>query len=422
MAVPVVFNWSVNRSHIKSGEASELYVAIDVTSPDLGLVSQPGKPINVCITLDTSGSMADEMKLERAKQAALHLCKSLDQRDIVSLITFAGKVRTQIESENMVDINRFERVLDGLKPSGTTALYSALETSNTILSKVAQSQPGMVNRIMLLTDGQPTKGKSKISDFVSISRLIEDNNISVIAIGIGSDYNEDLLTAIATNSDGLWYHVVDPSDIAMIFSDQLRDMKTVVMTKPKLIFTLMSGAELSGVYKVRPMLNKLEETHRGGSVYEISLSDIVGGKEQNVVFNLTVPPRSPGEFRIAKAELISGAHRFLENIAVTYTDDPELFSKETDPYPRILLSSSESTVLLRKGISMGDETTIREAQTKIRSSLSDEGAQTVVRENPLLSDIVTTFNDAVQETVIKKELTDADKKELKSKTTVIRRR
>lgn len=422
MNIPIIFNWTVNRSHIKSGEASEIYVAIDVTSPDLGFISQPGKPINVCITLDTSGSMADEMKLERAKQAALHLCKSLDQRDIISLITFAGKVKTQLESKNMVDINRFERILNGLKPAGATALYNALETSNKILSKVAQNQPDMVNRIILLTDGQPTKGKSKISDFVSISHLIEDNNISVIAIGIGSDYNEDLLTSIATNSDGLWYHVTDPSDIAMIFSDQLRDMKTVVMTKPKVIFTLMSGAELSGVYKVRPMLNKLEETHRGGNVHEISLSDIVGGKEQNLVFNLTLPPRSPGEFRIAKAELISGAQRFLENIAVTYTEDPELFSKETNPYPRILLSSSESTLLLRKGISMGDETQIREAQTMIKSSLSDEEAQTVVYENPLLSDIVTTFNEAVQETVIKKKLTEADKKELKSKTTVIRRR
>jgi hypothetical protein len=321
----------------------------------------------------------------------------------------------------MVDINRFERVLKGLKPAGATALYDALETSNKILSKAALNQPDMVNRIMLLTDGQPTKGKSKMSDFVSISHLIEDNNISVIAIGIGGDYNEDLLTSIATNSDGLWYHVADPSDIDMVFSEQLRDMKTVVMTKPKLIFTLMSGAELSGVYKVRPMLNKLEETHRGGNVHEISLSDIVGGKEQNLVFNLTVPPRSPGEFRIAKAELISGAQRFLENIAVTYTDDPELFSKETDPYPRILLSSSESTLLLRNGISMGDETKIREAQTLIKSSLSDEEAQTVVRDNPLLSDIVTTFNDAIQETVIKKQLTEAEKKELKSKTTVIRR-
>ena len=416
------FNWTVNRSHIKSGEASEIYVALDVTSPDLGFISQSGKPINVCITLDTSGSMADEMKLERAKQAALHLCKSLDQRDIVSLVTFDSKVKTQIESENMVDINRFERVLNGLKPSGTTALYDALETSNKILSKAAQNQPDMVNRIILLTDGQPTEGKSNMSDFVSISHLIEDNKISVIAIGIGSDYNEDLLKSIATNSDGLWYHVTDPSDIDMIFSDQLRDMKTVVMTKPKLIFTLMSGAELSGVYKVRPMLNKLEETHRGGNVHEISLSDIVGGKEQNLVFNLNLPPRSPGEFRIAKAELISGAQRFLENIAVTYTDDPELFSKETNPYPRILLSSSESTLLLRNGISMGDETKIREAQTLIKSSLSDEEAQTVVRKNPLLSDIVTTFNEAVQETVIKEKLTEAEKKELKSMPTVIRRR
>ncbi len=421
MDTPIIFNWTANRSHIKSGEASELYVAIDVKSPELGLISQPGKPINVCITLDTSGSMADEMKLERAKQAALHLCKSLDQEDIISLITFDGKVRTQIESENMVDISRYERILNGLKASGTTALYDALETSNEMISKISQYQPDMVNRIILLTDGQPTKGKSKLSDFVSISRLIEDNNISVIAIGIGSDYNEDLLTAIATHSDGLWYHVTDPSEISMIFSDQLRDMKTVIMTKPKLIFTLMSGAEISGAYKVRPMLNKLEETHRGGNVHEISLSDIVGGKEQNVVFNLTVPPRSPGEFRIAKAELISGSQRFLENIAVTYTDDPELFSKETNPYPRLLLSTSESTVLLRDGISEGDETKIREAQTKIRSSLSDEEAQTVVHKNPLLTDIATTFRDVVQETRVKGPLTDEKKKEIKSKTTVIRR-
>jgi len=365
--------------------------------------------------------MAGEMKLERAKQAALHLFRSLDQGDLVSFVTFASKVRIQLESEDAVNLTRLERIVNNLKPAGTTALYDALGTSNKIVGKAAQHQPDMVNRIILLTDGQPTKGKSKISDFVSLSHLIEDNNISVIAIGVGSDYNEDLLTSIATNSDGLWYHVTDPSDITKIFSDQLRDMKTVVMTKPKLTFTLMSGAELSEVYKVRPMLNKLEGTQKSGNVHEISLTDIVGGKEQNLVFGLTIPPRSPGEFRIAKAELTSGAQKFSENIAITYTDDPALYSKEADPYPRVLLSSSESTVLLRKGISMGDETRIREAQTKIRSSLSNEEAQTVVRQNPLLSEIVTTFNSAVQETVIKKKLTETEKKELKSKTTVIRR-
>ena len=417
----------LNKEYVKTEEATEVFLAVDVSSLAPDQASSGGNPVNICIALDTSGSMADEGKLDNAKQAAIELASSMRSVDNVSLITFSGDVKVQISSAPMVDHAHFEEIVRKLKPFGSTNLYKALETAYSEINAQIQTvvkgsqDSSIVKRIILLTDGQPTKGKSKIADYVPLSKSIGASRVSVVAIGLGSDYNEDLLSEIASNSDGVWYNIMDPSQLTDLFAEEFKEMKTVMMVKPELRLQLMAGAEVSEVYKVMPMLTKIEDTQHEGNLHQISLSDVVSGKQQSVVFKILVPARASGQFRIAKADLVSDDRVKSQDILVNYTDDSNLHSQEADPYPRVLLSTSESTVLLRQGISTGDQTTIGGAQTKLAGVMSDSDAATVVRSNPVLLDTVNAFNQAYQATVVKKELTEEEKKELKSKTTVIRK-
>ena len=418
----------LNKEYVKTDEATEVFLAVDVSSsaPDLALQSG-GNPVNICIALDTSGSMADEGKLDNAKQAAIELASSMRPVDYVSLITFSGDVKVQISSAPMVDHGHFEEIVRKLKPFGATNLHKALETAyseiNAQIQTVVQGSQDTpaVKRIILLTDGQPTKGKSKIDEYVPLSKSIGASRVSVVAIGLGSDYNEDLLSQIASDTDGVWYNIQDPNQLTSLFAEEFQEMKTVMMVKPELRLQLMAGAEVSEVYKVIPMLTKIEDTQREGNLHHISLSDVVSGKQQSLVFKIQVPARASGEFRIAKAELVSDDRVKSKDILVNFTDDSNLTSQEANPYPRVLLSTSESTVMLRQGISMGDQTTIGDAQTKLGGVMSGSDAATVVRSNPVLLDTVNAFNEAYQATVVKKALTEEEKKELKSKTTVIRK-
>ncbi|MDD3792885.1 MAG: hypothetical protein PHY74_07110, partial [Candidatus Bathyarchaeota archaeon] len=88
-----------------------------------------------------------------------------------------------------------------------------------------------------------------------------------------------------------------------------------------------------------------------------------------------------------------------------------------------LLFTSQGTVLFREGVSMSDPTKINQAQTVLKRTMSDPNAVTVVKSNELTQDLVNRFNDAYEKTVIKKGvLTEEEKKQVTSQTTVIRKK
>jgi Ca-activated chloride channel family protein len=247
----------VNREHLQSDSKALVYLAMDISPPEVS-PNTPNdlQPVNLCIAIDRSGSMKDENKIEQAKIATMQLIQELKPSDFVSLVTFSNREKVEVSSRSAADIYAFSNAINQINARGATDIYSALQAA---LNEVAQQRavfPGQpVNRIILLTDGQPTSGKDKIEEFVTLCELIRKNDISVTTLGLGSDYNEQLLTTIASTTGGLWYHVTDPNNLPMLFNEELVEMKTVVMQKPELQIQPMSGAEIEDIHKVRPVLD-----------------------------------------------------------------------------------------------------------------------------------------------------------------------
>jgi uncharacterized protein YegL len=415
---------TVNRGYLKSGSEAVVFLAMDILPPAACQVPNLFRPLNVCIAIDRSGSMNEEKKLDMAKLAASQLIQSLKPSDYASIVTFADSVCVEVPSRPVTDISFFNYAINAMKAKGLTDIYSALNTSFQEMARQRGSfteQP--LSRIILLTDGQPTKGKDKVDEFVPLCTDMRRNDISVTALGVGSDYNEQLLSGIASTTGGIWYHVTDPQNLPSIFAEELEEMKTVVMTKPELYIQPMSGAELSEIHKIRPMLNLVQNAETADGRYRIPLADVVGCQPQNVVAKVHLPARPDGQYRIAKAELRSGRTSVSKDIVVNYTSDPNLYAKETDPYPRVLLMTSEGTILLRNGIADGDPTKISQAQTIVKATFQDLNAQTVVRNNELIRELKDRFDDTTATVISTKgKLSEEDKKKALSETTVIKRK
>lgn len=423
----------VNREYIEAGSKAVLHLAVDISPPPAAQAAEAVKPLNVCLTIDRSGSMHEERKIENAKLAAFQLIQSLKPRDYVSLITFAGSERVDINARPASDLQYFRQAINSIKAQGYTDIYSALKTSFEETAYVSRGIWGPharggierpVTRIILLTDGQPTKGKDKVEDFVDLCIDMRRNDISVTALGLGSDYNEELLSAIASHSGGAWYHITDPTNLPGIFAEELLEMKTVLVVKPELHLQLLSGAELSDIHKVRPMLDIVKDPEIIDSKYIIPLSDIVGGQPQNFVARVHVPARPEGRYRIARVELLSGDTRISKEIVLKYTNDASLYGKETNQYPRMLLLMSQGTRLIRDGVSSEDETIVNQAETLVKSAWTDSDALTVLKgeRRELLVDLKTRFERAHEKTIVKKgKLTKEEKKRLLSETTIIKK-
>lgn len=414
---------TLNREYLQAGNKAVVYLAMDISPPQAIRIPDAFRPLNVCITIDRSGSMQEEKKIENAKLATMQLIKSLKPIDYVSVISFSDKQRVEVSSQSADDVKVFQKAVDAIKAKGSTNIYSALTASFEEISRQRGNftqEP--VNRIILLTDGRPTIGKERIDDFSPLCEDIRRNQTSVTALGLGSNYNEQLLSAIASNSGGTWYHVTNPNTMPEIFSEELDEMRTVVMLKPELSIQPMSGSELAEIYRVRPLLDIVENPQLTGGKYTILLGDLVADQPQNAVAKVRVPARPKGRYRIAQVELASAEGVMPCDVVVTYTDDSSLYSKESDPYPRVLLLTSQGTILLREGVSSSDETVISQAQTILKGALSDPNALTVVKTNELAKDLVARFNNSYEATVIKMGvLSEEEKKQVISETTIIKK-
>jgi Ca-activated chloride channel family protein len=153
------------------------------------------------ILLDTSGSMYG-MKIETAKQGAIQLLNRIPPGNKITFITFSSKVNKLSE---FADAPSLVSQIEAVNAGGQTVLYTALSEAIKIAKRY--EMPGY---IILLTDGQPTD----ITDIIPYENLQFPPGFKVIAFGIGDDYNEQLLKAIADKTGGVLNHIQDPNEVA----------------------------------------------------------------------------------------------------------------------------------------------------------------------------------------------------------------
>ncbi|KYK35560.1 MAG: VWA domain-containing protein [Theionarchaea archaeon] len=413
MSGDVDMTCSLNRTYIPPNKGQKLFLKIEIT-PTMAVATE-SLPVNVCLLIDKSGSMAGK-KLDNAKRGAIKLVNQLESKDYAGVVTFESKVDVVVPGQHVTDSSMFESKIRHIKLGGTTEMYRGLKTAFAELRRPLQTYYGAgkepVRRIILLSDGQPTDGRSE-SEYRKLAREMREMGISITALGIGADYNEDLLSAIAEDSGGMWYHIASPDQIPDIFSGELTNMKTVVFSRPELVLKLSHGVELADIYKSKPDVHRISNVKQVNSEYKMPISDIKAGESQTIVARIGVPPRPEGECRVAKVEVKSGPFTKTENVLVYYTSNEALWGDETDSYSRTLFAVTETQIKAKNGIS-GDRTALKQAETQLKTLIRDPEA--------------TRIKDIADRTVVLKEvlgktavMSEEEKKKAKSDLTIVKR-
>jgi Ca-activated chloride channel family protein len=409
---PFAMKCTVNRASLKPNSGTSVYVAVDLTP---SAASVAGRNRSISLAIDASGSMDGE-KIEQAKAAALGLIKQLRPTDQISIVSFSDAVSVQLPTTRVGNAREVGAAIRALSVGGLTAMYDGLEAAFK-QARQATQEAGTVNRVLLLTDGNPTVGKTDGKDFVSLGQGMREAGITITAIGIGNDYNELLLQKIAEAGGGLWQHIDSTKgDLPQIFQEQAAQMAGTVVANPELKVSIMAGSELADAYSVRPVLNRLPRPRFDAGVFTIPLRDLIAGEEQTLVFRMGVPAKPVGQGTLIRFSLVEA----VQDVEVTFTDDPRLWNVETNPYPRTLLSSAEATVLIQRAVQTKEAGALQKAETIMKTLASDAGVAAAVRANPALSEVVTTMRDA-QATVARSglQLSESAKKEFLQATTVI---
>lgn len=248
--------------------------------------------LNLALVVDRSGSMEGRW-LDSVKRACNALLDIAGPTDFVSVVAFAETADLILPARHVVHKTEARDRINKIAAGNTTNLHQGLVTAFNQLTAVKNS--GTLSRVILITDGGPTAG-TKDSQAI-LSQVVEQKSrgISVTAVGLGSDYDEELLGGIASRTGGNFYHVPDPDHLADVLKSEFDELARVVARNLRLRVRLTRGAGVRQVYGHPPIY--------GNGVVELELGVVDQNRGLRSLWDFELSTRSPGRYRIGQADL-----------------------------------------------------------------------------------------------------------------------
>ncbi len=265
----------------------DVFTTVDLEG--VSLPSQARGAVNLALVIDRSGSMSG-FKLNQAKQAARQLIAQLAPGDRLTIVHYGSDVKS-LDGLVATSANK-EKLLayvDGIWDDGGTNIGAALVTARDLL--LASRSDFKVNRLVLISDGQPTEGVVEFEGLTGIVRDIRGYGVSVSSIGVGDDFNEQLMAALAEVGAGAYAYLQDASQLGAIFQKDLNAAGTQVARGVTLTFRVPAGATLRRVLGYSQVSRRADGD---AELVTVALPDFAAGQQERVVAHFTVSATTPG--------------------------------------------------------------------------------------------------------------------------------
>lgn len=257
---------------------SETYLAIGLTAPDAPASRR--SPASLAIVLDRSGSMSGP-DFERAKSAAMVLIDRLSADDEIALVSYASGATLDLPLVPADEHGKaaLRRAMSGLRAGGNTDLAAGLERGGQALARAGNG----VRRIVLLSDGRPTWPDGRpMSPSVARAELLRiageraAARMSITTVGFGLDYDEALMSEIASAGRGNYYFVERTAGLADMFTAELDSLGRTVIADSELRIEPAPGVTITDV------LGYHARRDAGGAVV-VPVTDLRAASRQKVV-------------------------------------------------------------------------------------------------------------------------------------------
>jgi hypothetical protein len=324
-------------------------------------------------------------KIDRVKDALRIAVEHLRPVDKFSLIAFARHAVTLIPSTWGSDKRRLlESIseLDQLHVGDETYVGRGMLRG---LDELTQGgEPGSADRMLVLTDGF-TQDEGACREAAVKARLA---HIPVSTMGLGGDFNEELMIPIADQTAGEAYLLEDPDDIPAAFVKELQRVQTICRHGLEIKLKPAKGVEVRAAYRVRPTIVPLDVVNDDGS-YSFPLGDLVAGEEPALLLEMIIPPRQPGVYRLTEALLayddLTGAlveSKTRTDVLIECVSNP---TRTVSQEPRVMhiveaLSAYKLQQLAQVELASGNVTGATRKLRAASARLSDMGEETLAAE------------------------------------------
>jgi len=363
-----------DKEYIPSNSRVGLKVRVQIMPEELEESKSITHSSSTIILLDNSGSMSGD-KLEDAKNAVMEYIRSLNPNDFISLYTFSAVTKRVIENVNLSNnIENIKTKILGIIAESDTNMWSALnEIFNLVKSNEGKVRDKSV-RILLVTDGIPTDGDEQ--SFTKISTDFLKLGIPLYLIGVGTEYNEDLLLKMyRANEIGFFRHVGGNSSLQNLFTEISKEK--ILYPSRNLIIKLTPGTTVKKIYKLEPQILELNPEKSDDNSLIVPLGDI-GSEKQKILMSIELPSRPSGEYReglfsIELDKLIT------KPLTVTRTEDLNKIKSSKDEIISAEYMEAETSTLSQVALDKSDQESSQKATVELRKRLE------TIKNNPSMS-------------------------------------
>jgi Ca-activated chloride channel homolog len=189
-------------------------------------------PLNLSVVIDKSGSMSGA-KIDYVRKAVDYLVSNLSEEDRISIVLYDTEVKVLCEPQTVGSSKSALRAkVSTITADGSTNLEGGMRKGFELVKSVRSligKDKEMINRVLLLSDGQANVGVTDPTELSKISNeYFNEHRISISTFGVGADYNEDLMSKVAGQGGGQYYFISNPEQLPELFRNELQGLSSVI--------------------------------------------------------------------------------------------------------------------------------------------------------------------------------------------------
>ncbi|MEO8610602.1 MAG: DnaJ domain-containing protein [Chloroflexota bacterium] len=275
--------------------------------------------LNLTLVLDHSNSM-NGTRLDKVKVAAHQIIDQMTKDDILSIISFNDRAEVIIAATPVDNKHALKAKVSMMNASGGTEIFKGLSAG------VEQNRrylgPKLVNHIVLLTDGNTFGDHDQC---IELARTAAEQGISISAMGLGQEWNDDFLDELASATGGTSSYINSASAVIRFLNDHVRNLSNAFAERVRLSIAPDPDVKLESAFKLAPHPQPL--TTNDGF---IQLGSLQANRLISVLLQFQMPANMSMGFRsiarlVSAGDILSNQQQqfqALSDISLEITDNP----------------------------------------------------------------------------------------------------
>lgn len=264
--------------------------------------------LNLALVIDVSGSMYEEdgtgiNRLKRVQDAARAAIDKLNPADTLAIVAFAYNASLLLPPTSVAEKDKILDVIQKIDmydvDPGGTAMDQGIQLA---LEAVEKNQgPGKLAQVVVLTDGE-TSGEQVCRQ---LAKTAADKKIHLSVMGVGTEWNANLIKDLAKLSNGKWYYidVNDAKSTEEVFNQEFESLASAGFLNVEIKVKPVKDVVVKRIRQVVPEIKSLEMKEPEPRNYVAGVGTLERDKTSRYIVDLSLPKRPDGKYVIAQLEV-----------------------------------------------------------------------------------------------------------------------